>query len=411
MAVNRFRGDAQAIAQITTLTVTGTFAVGQTYSVTCNRKIVSYTTVVTDASNTDAATGLLNALRATAVIEFKEIVYTSLAAVVTCTAAIPGKLFTFSAVSGSGTGGLSQSTTQASKGPNHWDDANNWSLAAIPVNTNDVVIEGCAVDILYGLDQNAVSLASLTINSTYTGAIGLPEFNGQYFEYREPYLKISATTVRLGDGDGNCSQRLQLNLGTVQTAVTILKTGSIPGAGQPSVYLRGTHASNTLDISRGIVGVAFEEGALSTFLTMRIGYVNSPDNDVTLYIGSGVTMTTVNMSGGQVLCRSAVPTLNMDNGTWTQVGNVAITTVNGQRGRLYYQSNGTITTLTCGTDFEADFTRDIRARTITNSSMQKSSKFRDSFKTVTFTNPLLLDNCSLSEVELDLGSNISLQRT
>ena len=116
-------------------------------------------------------------------VEFTEVVWTSVGAVVYGTAATPGKPFVITSVTASGTGTFSAITTPTvSKGPNHWDDANNWTLAAVPVSTNDVDLTDCDVDILWGIDQNAVTLASLNIHSTFTGKIGNPAQEGDYYD-------------------------------------------------------------------------------------------------------------------------------------------------------------------------------------------------------------------------------------
>lgn len=413
MATNKFRGDSQPVAQVTVLTVGGTFAIGQVYTVTVNRKDVSYTAQPTDANNNDVATGLAATLSAASTItEFTEAGYVASTNTVVCRASTAGVPFTISGVSASGTGTLGQSTTTASRGPMHWDDAENWSLNAVPVTGDDVWIERTARHIRYGLAQSGVTLASLNIPATYTGEIGLPEFNNNYVEYRDTYLTISATIIKIGAGEGGGSPRIQINTGTNATAVSVFKTGSPQNAGQPALWLRGSNAGNTLDVLKGVVGTAYGAGETAQFPTIRVGYTDSAPSDSTLYIGAGTsTVTTLNMNGGKVNTQANVTTATIFDGILTTLNSVTVGTCNGQKGKLFHQSNGTITTLTLGTGFTADFSRDLRTRTVTNCTADKGCTLTDSFKTVTFTNPISLNNCRLADVNFDLGSGILIQRT
>jgi len=60
-------------------------------------------------------------------------------------------------------------------------------------------------------------------------------------------------------------------------------------------------------------------------------------------------------------------------------------------------------------DALVDFTAKQIARTVTNCTIYSGATLTDSFKTVTWSNPITLSNCSLEEVTLDVGTNITLQ--
>jgi roadblock/LC7 domain-containing protein len=95
MSTRGWAGGAAKVAQVSTFTVGGTYADGQTYSVTINGKVVSYTSVTADSANADAAVGLLAALQASAYPEFLEITWASVSSlVISGTANTAGKPFT-----------------------------------------------------------------------------------------------------------------------------------------------------------------------------------------------------------------------------------------------------------------------------------------------------------------------------
>jgi hypothetical protein len=179
--------------------------------------------------------------------------------------------------------------------------------------------------------------------------------------------------------------------------------------GKPAVQLRNTHANSTLTVLKGSVGIAYNSGEVCNILTLRVGYIVSPIGDVQLWGGAGAVIGTISQNGGQLYLNSSVTTLTMEDGSTTfYFGN--ITTVNGRKGTLNYQSNGTITTLLVGSDFTADFTQDPRTKTVTNTTIYAKSTLKDTLKVVTFTNPITVSGCSLSEINLDLRTDFTLAR-
>lgn len=411
MPTNIWRGDSQAQAQVNTHTIGGTAANAQVYSVTINLKVVSYTASGAD-TNTTIAAALQALLAASTIPEFKEAVWTVVTTVITGTAFVPGVPFTATSAA-TGTGTLVAATTVASLGPNHWDDPDNWTLAAVPVNSDDVWLTNNNVSILHGLGQSAVTLNAFYQDSTYTGTIGLPDYNGSYYEYRKTALEIKSATTNLGRGDSPAggSSRIKINFSSSVSAVTVDSTGSSGEQGVPAVLLTGLNSTSSLQVMSGTVGVAFAPGSVATIPTVRVGFHQSPATDATVIFGVGATLTTINMVGGIVSARSNVTTLNIEDGSFTLYGSATLTTLNGDGGTIFYETVGTLTTANLGTGCTLDFRRDPRGRTVTNCTMQAKSSLYDSFKTVTFTNPLLLDRCGLSEVNLDLGSNFSIQRS
>jgi hypothetical protein len=409
MAFPVFRGDAQAFAKVDQITFTGAFAAAVTVEVEINRKIVAYVTVPADTDLTGAAASVAATLAASTIPEFREITWTSDGPDLFATATTAGIPFEITSISASASITFSAITNVTpSAGPNHWDDPNNWDTGVVPTGSgvDTVTVTGTSA-IRYGLNQSGVTALQLLIDENMTADIGLPLLNPLgYYEYRETRLRISATTCIVRSRGGIT----RIDLGSNQTALTIQSPAS-PTNGVVAISILGSHASNTLDVLQGVVGIATDPQTTAQFPTVRIGAVQSQRTDARVTFGTGCTLGVATQTGGDVTYRSNLTTLTVNAGTATVERTATVGTLSGQGGTCFYQSTGTITTLTVGTDHTIDFSRDLRPRTVTNSSIQAKGGLLDPSKTVIFTTPLLLDNCSLSEINLDLGSNFSIQRS
>lgn len=387
MATKLWAPNAAAISEVHTITVGGTIANGQVYTVTINSKTVSYTASVGADTNTTVATSLTALLQASSYPEFLEVTWANPSAgVITATSVTAGVPFTNTS-SATGTGTLVTATTTANSGPSDASLAGNYSPSGLPVNGDDLFFTNSAVGILYNLNAlSGVTLNSLTWDTTFTGQAGLPTYNPSgYTEYRPTYFSVSSTTETFSAGTGGGSQRIQRNQGSAAWAVSVAATGSGP-TGRPALLLKGTNAANTLEIVKGSVGVAIDPGETSNFSGgVNIGYTNSPKTDVTLSLGSGVTLGPVTMNGGQVTIRSNTTTLTQRDGTLNILGTAAVTTLDVEGGTCYYQSSGTIGTLTIGVDGTVDFSKDPSSRTVTNATVY--GDLEDPNHTVTHTNP------------------------
>ena len=186
---------------------------------------------------------------------------------------------------------VTQTTTTANSGPNDWNVAANWDTGSVPVNSDNVyIIDGGYIQ--YGLDQSAVTLGLLEIQNRET-EIGLPRRNADYYEYRETHLKIGAATIDIGDGVGNSSDRIQIDIGATSPAITVHNSGS--GDDEPAVQIIGTNSTNTatLTVLGGEVGVGFypDEAAHFSQITQRGG---------TLTIETDVTILGLEKTGGSI---------------------------------------------------------------------------------------------------------------
>jgi hypothetical protein len=393
---------------VTTLTVGGTIEAGDLFVVTMNGKAVSVAAASTVAA--EVAELVQAALDASEHPEFMEVDWTVDGAVVTGTAATAGIPFTATATTTESNGSaaddqtFSASTTTSNQGPNDWSTAANWSGAAVPVNSDDVYLD-TPIDILYGLAQSAVTLTSLTIPESFAQAkLGLPEHAGDYSEYRGVYLAIGATTITV-----RCqSSRLKIDTGSVATTLNVQSTGQGEQTGLEALLWKGTSASNVVNITKGQVGIAVLGGETANVSGgFRIGYESSVTSDAQVRCGTGVTFNAINKQGGKLMLASNSTALTQLAGETTILAG-AHTAINLDGGRLYYQSTGTVTALNLSNDGIADFTRDLRARTVSACDTYGSSwQIIDSYGTVTWTAGIDLDRGNdLSG--LKLGNNIRI---
>lgn len=417
-----WKGDAAPVAQVVTCTIGGTIEATDIFTVTIGSKSVSTvggsTTAATCATAVVAA---LNALNTTLYPEFAEITWaTTSGGAFTATAKTPGKPFTLTLATTETGGGAAdsqtfgQTTTTASTGPAYWDNTANWDTGAIPVDADDIVIQGTSNSILYGLDQSAIQPATLRIDQSFTGTIGNAKVNpAGYIEYRETYLKIGPVAMTIGLGEGAGSGRIKINTGTDPCAVTILNSGQPVDSGFKAIMLKGSNASNSITISKGSVAIADLAGETAQYPTVNVGFVASQNSDVDLRMGSGVTLSgaTITKTGGKLEINSNFVTLNQYGGGDTIInGTATATTILCLGGTVVDKSTGTKGTVSVRNGGVVDKGQGLAAATYTNTNVGKGGTLKDPAKKITFTNPIAF-TCSLDDCKVDLGNTFNLQRS
>lgn len=394
-------GQALAVPQVNT--VTPTAANAQTYTITINGKIVTYTSDAT-ATVAEITAGLTTAFNASTEPEFAEITATDSATHVTLTADTAGYPFVnTSAATGAAT--LVTATTTASAGPNDWSTADNWSGDAVPVSTDDVQIENSSVSILYGLGQSAVTLTSLNIAQTFTGTIGLPERNSNgYAEYRytDGYLAVSATTTNIGRGGGTGSGRIKINFGSVATTLGVYGSGSPTEVGLESLLIKGTGA-NVVNVFAGSVGL----GVLSQLTTETTTITTLRMLGGSVRTGGACTITTKDQAGGTLDTWFTVTTCNMTGGTHNHYSST-MSTIQVNGGTINWYSSANPTSIIVNNGGTVDFSGDVRTITVTTANIYAGATIRDPYARVTWTNGIDLEECRLPEVTLDLGKDRKL---
>lgn len=275
--------------------------------------------------------------------------------VVTLTADTAGVPFSV-ALADSDDGTHTQSTTTANVGNNDYGTARNWGLDAVPSSTNDVLFDVAQsnVDVLYSLNQSAVAIADFRVFSGCSSKFGLFD-NGVGH-----YLRIDPDLFRY-EGHGGLGM---FDIGSANIDAYIAATGTAATSGRHCIYFKGSNVA-TLTIDKGNVGIAALDGDTATVATIKTGYIATQATDVALTIGSGVTLTTLDMGGGTCTQRCASTTSTCGYGsTLTTTGSGAITTLNVY-GTCYSNSTGTITTANVFSGATLDLTKSKISRTIT----------------------------------------------
>jgi hypothetical protein len=278
MATVRFIGAAQDIQQVTTYTITGTWAANDTCSLKINNKVLTLT-LGTDIATTDVAAELaamINARSATAgrtganadeirnfggqeIAEWTEVVASASGSVLTLksTAGVPVTITCTQTTAGNGaiesaTDGTFKAgtTVTAATGKHFFNNADNWEGGVLPSAGDTLLFDQGSVDVLYGLD-NATESYNLTRTNGYSGNIGLLPTNSLgYVEYRQRFLDLpnTATTgtqsINIGDLDSQVppAGRTFLDLKTndgVGQGVTIKDAPARTGSLDFPVQIRG----------------------------------------------------------------------------------------------------------------------------------------------------------------------------
>lgn len=261
-----------------------------------------------------------------------------------------------------------------------WATAGNWDTASVPVNGDEVLFRSNTFAVDSGLDQSAVTVDELEIESSYTGTIGTAAAE----------LQIGATLLNIGrapsTGSGSGSTRIKINLGSVQSLITILSTATTASETNfEPVRLRGTNASNALVMYAGTVGIATNDpDDVATLATVNLfgGYLN---------LGAGCTLTTINMDGQATILnvRSAFTTLNQNRGTSNHYGSGARTTISLKGGTANDYSSGTITTASVFSG--ATLNKWSAAATVTTLNLAGRLDLSQATGSITFTNTNVLD--------------------
>lgn len=370
MALRRWRGGTLGVAQVDVVTV-NTISIGDVFSLTINRKTVEFETPTTDAS--DVYAGLLEAIQAAVtsgqVPEFPTATENP-GGGIRLTGDASGRPFV---VTGDvdGDGNIIITPTIAPTGPNHWSEALNWEEESVPANGDDVLLENSAVPILYGLAQSAVTLDSLIIRANYTGTVGLPSVHQDGFiEYLPTYLHINSDLIEIGQGEGNGSERIRIDTGATETAVTVHGTSLPQDQAAYAVNLRGGHADSLLKVYQGRVAVAQFGGESAQFAAIEVGYVDDRDSDAVVFLGDDVTVDDIIKHGGEMVVSGlsgGSPEILQTAGLLVINGTDAVDGLIIQGGDVYYRTNGTLggNTVVSGGGL-LSFEGDLRTKTVTN---------------------------------------------
>lgn len=404
MAATRWIGRAQAIAQVDTVTMSGAgdWVTGDTVTLTINDKalVVTVGASLTDAdvaitvkeaweneTLTDTTASFTPADGGQDIVEHSLITATVSGDVVTLTADTAGVPFTL-VVTETTTGDetATEATATAATGPNFYNNADNWDTGAVPIATDDVYFDNSDVSVLYGLDQSAVAITSLTIAANYTGEIGLPKTNpAGYVEYLGDYLEVDCNTITIGRGDGTGSGRIKLDSGSAgPSVVKVYATGSPAESGLEALLWKGTNATGAMEVISGSVGIAAYGGETATLTTLDV-------TSGTVRCGAGLTSTTITNHLGTIFTSSNATTITSGGGSVDILGSATVTNLTIEGGTCNYRSSGTATTVIVGgeqVDALIDCSGDGTARTFTTTTMKQNGRIVDPIQTITYTNDI-----------------------
>lgn len=356
-------GTATAVAQVTTIQVTS-YAVGTTYKITVGGVVIS--TIAQGGVNA-TATALAAAWEASTHPYCVAVAAVASTDTVTLTANTAGVPFVVtSSVSGStGTIGAA-STGTANAGPNDYSTVANWSTGAIPINSDVVIFRDNAVPCLWGLAQSGITPASLIIEQSYTGRIGLPynkfttaggatkdsiTYEPTVAEYRQSYLATGAAILRIGEtavsgasaASIQGSSLIKVDLGSTNAAASVFGSGRADtGDSLPPVRLKMNHASATLNIYGSAQVLLCGETPTETG---QIATGSGYDNSQTI-IGSGVTQATHNQIGGRVILNNVPTTLVLEASGKAHLAGTGTITTFRKRGEHTVSGTIAVTTMT-----------------------------------------------------------------
>ncbi len=420
MATRTWAGAAPRVQKVNTFAFGGTweatdlvraaFANGKSYDF-----VAGSTAIATVLSNLVTA---WNALDAANYPEFAEITASADSTTLTLTGDTAGKDFTVTITpleTGGGgadsqtiAGGTSATTgaiATACSSPNHWSIAANWREGAVPVDSDDVVIaEGPSV--LYGLDQSAVTLATLRITPGYLSSseIGLASNTNPtnpasgYPEYRDQRLKIGATVCDIESQ----SRRVRLDLSPASTTVTVRDTGQPQSPTDDALDLK-VAATATVYVFKGSVGVNRQPGDSGTVADLNVSFRTSPSSDAVVRCGAGCTVTNLDQSGGRVELLNGAGTITKTDGELVLQGAVS-TALENYGGTAYLDGTGTIALLENG---GACYRRGLAALTITTLRLLPGARGGAGEAPVAYTNPVEWAGCRMPDGPDDRGADVA----
>jgi hypothetical protein len=249
---------------------------------------------------------------------------------------------------GTNTQTLTRVATMPNIGPSDVSLAGNYQSNVMFVASDTLTIAGLAGSpILYGLNQSAITLSKLDVKRPNTAYVGNPD--------EAYYLRVSATTLNIGEqvtGASNTgSQFVAVDTGSNAATVNVFSSTTTGLNGLPPVLIKGSHASDVLNVYGGFAGLALlTPGESSSFPTINVF-------GGTLVVGAGVTGTSlVSQDDGTLSLAATATTIKQNGGTLNLSGAAAATTL-WAGGKLFSSSTGKITTLEVPAGGVADFSQ------------------------------------------------------
>ena len=427
MATRTWIGNANPVAQIDTITVANTWATSDICKITVISKdlvvtVGSLTTTAQVAATiyeaienitlTDASASVTPILGKLEFPELAEVTATVSGSVVTLEANTAGRPFTVSVTeTTAGNGTATEATATAATGPNHFNNADNWTGATVPSSLDTIHFNQSArSDLLYGLSTGLGTLTMFV--QGFTHHVGLSAINrgdpgNPYREYRETHLTTtssSAITI-----DSNSTQSGRIFFAGASLTMNINATGQDLPGGEPSVQLVASSGVNG-HLRAGHVGIGYRSEDTTVFDAFEVqggrltfGAGNTP--------GSSAAIT---QRSGDITLDAAVATsvniaLVVSGGTLLANGG-KFSTITVEGGKLVFNTIATSgAAVTLRGDGELDFTH--QPDTITFPTIERftdESIVRDPHKRIS---SLVIDNNGCSDTSnLFIGQDCRITR-
>lgn len=403
MALKRWVGAADAVAQITTVTFS-TYSAGQTYKLIVNGKEIAFVSVT--GTNSEIWAGLVAAWEDSSVPEVIEAIATVSSGVV-LTSRTPGQPFTVTASATVGTPTVT--ATRAATGPNFFNNAANWEGGVAPVAADDLLFSESAVDVLYALSPG-FAIGEITIDRSYTGRIGLARVSDTgYQEYRGRFLTLAAAaTISIGGGSGNGSNRILIDAATNIVTVDVYASGQGEGY-EPPIQVINTAATSVLSAYGGRVAFwGTGGGAILNVIAQDGSSSGAPD--VTVDDTSSVGVVTASGSNARLYLEGTATSLVATSGAVVTVaGDATCPTVSVSAGaQVYWDSSADLTTkLNVYAGGTATFARRNIARTVAAAEVHATGTLLDPLGTIDWTSGVLVVGL-IGDVTLNLGRNVTI---
>lgn len=206
-----------------------------------------------------------------------------------------------------------------------WATAGNWNPSGPPSAIDHVRCVANAVNGIAGTDLSGTALGDFIVEEGFAKGLGSVLTS----------LKIDPDRFEF-NARGSTASYVHLHT----AAITALIRGTASAnVGYRGLYLEGTGLT-TVAIEAGKVGLASRVNDTGTITTISVS-----GNGADVWMGKNLSLTTANVSAGQVVQRCAATTVNVYGGTLRTEEEGAITTMNVYGGMITSNSTGTIGTL------------------------------------------------------------------
>jgi hypothetical protein len=231
-------------------------------------------------------------------------------------------------------------------GPKHFDNPDNWSLARVPIDTDEIVYADGSVDCSYGLSC-ATLPKSVDIYRSYGGRIGLPEIRDDgSLETLPLWLTFNGTSstalfVRMGlgdNGDGPSVVRVAVNNRPFDAMVLSTQTGLT----QKVFGVKGVNAANKLVCIKGDVALGVRPEDSARVATLQITPSQAAGDEMQFLSSGGAIIDKLTMQGGTASLGKPPTNLVMIGGTATINGEGDCQLIDAVNANIRWLANGTL---------------------------------------------------------------------